>query len=54
MSYPQLACEILSLFADDINAADLKRIVERSYTSEIFHSADITPVRASELPLYGT
>ena len=48
LSYPQLACEILRLFADDIAAADLKRIVERSYTADIFHSADITPVRELE------
>jgi threonine synthase len=45
LSYPQLAFEILSLFADDIPAADLKDIVNRTYTEQAFGSAEITPVK---------
>jgi threonine synthase len=48
LSYPQLAFEILRLYADDIEAGDLKRIVDKTYTVETFHSADITPVRELE------
>ncbi|MDD5328662.1 MAG: threonine synthase [Sulfuricella sp.] len=52
MSYPELAFEIIRRFADDIPAADLKDIVERTYTAEIFHSADITPVKTLEPGLH--
>ena len=45
LSYPELAFEILRLYADDISAADLKKIVDRSYTAQVFHSTDITPPR---------
>ena len=52
LSYPALAFEILRLYADDISAADLKKIVDRSYTAQVFHSPDITPVRELEPGLF--
>ncbi|MEI7679740.1 MAG: threonine synthase [Betaproteobacteria bacterium] len=52
LSYPELAFEILRLYADDISAADLKKIVDRSYTAQVFHSPDITPVRELEPGLF--
>ena len=45
LSYPQLAFEIISRFATDIPAADLRALVDRTYTAEVFGGADITPVR---------
>ncbi|MBX3640190.1 MAG: threonine synthase [Nitrosomonas sp.] len=48
MSYQSLAFEILSLFADDIPAEDLRAIVNRTYTAEIFGSNDITPLKTLE------
>ena len=44
LSYPDLAFAILSLFIDDIPAADLRVLVDRTYTYEAFGSTDITPV----------
>ncbi|MFM2121258.1 MAG: hypothetical protein RL722_2726, partial [Pseudomonadota bacterium] len=52
LSYPELAFEILSLYIDDIPPLDLKRLVERTYTAEIFGSAAIVPVRPLEPGLY--
>lgn len=46
LSYADLAFEIMSLFATDIPAADLRRLVRKTYTAEVFGSAEITPVRA--------
>ena len=48
LSYPQLAFEILRLYADDISSSELKQIVDKTYTADVFHSADITPVRQLE------
>ncbi|MBX3629372.1 MAG: threonine synthase [Nitrosomonas sp.] len=48
MSYQSLAFEILSLFADDIPAEDLRAIVNRTYTAEIFGSDDIAPLKTLE------
>ena len=45
LSYRELAFEIIRLFATDIPEADLRRIIDRTYTEETFGSADITPVR---------
>ncbi len=45
LSYPQLALEVLSRYVDDISGQDLKALVERTYTPEVFGSPDITPVR---------
>lgn len=52
LSYPQLAFEVISRFADDIPATDLKKIIDASYTEEIFGSADITPVKTLEPGLH--
>ena len=52
MSYRGLAFALLSRFADDIPAADLKRIVEATYTKKVFGGDDITPVRKLEDNLY--
>jgi threonine synthase len=46
MGYRELAFAILSRFMDDIPAADLKRLVDATYTKGIFGSDDITPVKA--------
>ncbi|ROV55832.1 threonine synthase [Neisseria chenwenguii] len=45
LNYPELAFEIISLFATDIPAADLRDIINRTYTAEAFGNAEITPVR---------
>jgi len=45
LSYADLAFEILSLYIDDIPAADLRAICRRTYTAEVFGSAAIVPLR---------
>ena len=45
LSYPELAFEIIRLYADDIPAEDLRTIINRTYTAEAFGSPDIAPVR---------
>ena len=45
LSYPELAFEVMSLFATDIPADDLRDIINRTYTAEAFGNAEITPVR---------
>ena len=52
LSYPELAFAIMRLFATDIDEADLKDIIERTYTESVFGSSDITPVRKLEDNLY--
>ena len=52
LSYPELALAIMQRFATDIPYADLKDIVERTYTAEVFGSAEITPVRQLEDNFY--
>jgi threonine synthase len=42
--YATLAFEILSLYIDDIPAADLKRLCEKTYTEEVYGTKEITPV----------
>jgi threonine synthase len=43
--YAELAFEILSLYIDDIPAADLKAICQKTYTAEIFGTSEIVPLR---------
>ncbi|MET4575663.1 threonine synthase [Ottowia thiooxydans] len=43
--YAALAFEILSLYIDDIPAADLKAICAKTYTSEVFGSEAIVPLK---------
>ena len=45
LSYAELAFEVLSLYIDDIPAADLKAICARTYTEEVFGSKEIVPLR---------
>jgi threonine synthase len=48
LSYAELAFEILSLYIDDIPAADLKALAAKTYTAEVFGSAAIVPLRQLE------
>ena len=45
LSYQELALEVMSLFIDDIPKADLKSIVDQSYST--FNHSDITPLIAT-------
>jgi len=45
LSYAELAFEILSLYIDDIPADELRGIIARTYTPEIFGSERIVPLR---------
>ena len=45
LAYADLAFEILSLYIDDIPPADLKALVHRTYTAEVFGTEAIVPVR---------
>jgi threonine synthase len=44
MSYADLAFEIIKRFADDIPQADLKALIDKTYTADVFGSEEITPV----------
>ena len=48
LPYADLAFEVLSLYIDDIPAADLKAICAKTYTEEVFGSAEIVPLRKLE------
>jgi threonine synthase len=48
--YPELAHAILSMFMDDM--PDLRGIVGRTYTAEIFQSPEITPLKTLEPGLH--
>ncbi|TMH31453.1 MAG: threonine synthase [Betaproteobacteria bacterium] len=48
LPYPELAFEVLSLFIDDIPPADLRSIVAKTYTAEIFGTHAITPLKPLE------
>ena len=52
LSYADLAFEVLSLYIDDIPAADLKAICAKTYTQRVFGSAEIVPLRPLEPGLY--
>ncbi len=52
LSYQSLAFEILSRFIDDIPVDDLRAIIERTYTLEIFGSHEITPLKTLEPGLH--
>lgn len=52
LSYPELAFEIMRLYATDIDEANLQDIINRTYTKEVFGSDDIVPVRKLEDNLY--
>lgn len=46
LSYAELAFQIMSLYITDIPGADLRTLINKTYTAEVFGSEDITPVRA--------
>jgi threonine synthase len=46
--YAGLAFQILSLYIDDIPAADLKAICAKTYTQEVFGTKEITPLKMLE------
>ena len=48
LSYADLAFEILSLYIDDIPAADLQRLVSSTYTEAVFGTPQIVPIRPLE------
>ena len=55
LSYADLAYSVLSKFATDIPAVDLKAIISKTYTANVYHNtragsnaADITPLRTLE------
>ncbi len=50
--YAELAFEILSLYIDDIPAADLRAICQKTYTAEVFGTGEIVPLRHLEDGLY--
>ena len=52
LAYADLAFEVLSLYIDDIPAADLKAICAKTYTEEVFGSQEIVPLRPLEDGLY--
>jgi threonine synthase len=48
LTYAELAFEVLSLYIDDIPAADLKAICSKTYTEAVFGSKAIVPLRRLE------
>ena len=52
LPYAELAFEILSLYIDDIPAADLRELVAKTYTEQVFGSKQIVPLRALEPGVY--
>jgi threonine synthase len=46
--YAELAFEVLSLYIDDIPAADLRALCRKTYTAEVFGSQEIVPLRPLE------
>jgi threonine synthase len=52
LDYRGLAFEILSRFVDDIPPRDLRSLIDRTYTAEVFGSAEVTPVATLEPGLH--
>jgi threonine synthase len=50
--YAELAFEILSLYIDDIPAADLRALCAKTYTAEVYGTGEIVPLRHVEDGLY--
>jgi threonine synthase len=46
--YAELAFEVLSLYIDDIPAADLRALCEKTYTAAVFGTGEIVPLRHIE------
>ena len=45
LNYRDLAFDVLSRYIEDIPTADLKRLIDKTYTADVFGSDDITPLR---------
>ena len=52
LSYADLAFAIISRYADDIPPGELRLIIDKTYTSKVFGSNDITPVKTLEPGLH--
>jgi threonine synthase len=52
LKYHELAFEVLSLYIDDIPAADLRALVAKTYTPAVFGSEQIVPLRSLEVGVY--
>jgi threonine synthase len=52
LPYHELAFEVLSLYVDDIPAADLRALCAKTYTAEVFGSPAIVPLKKLEQGLY--
>ena len=52
LSYPALAHAILARFITDIPGNELRAIIERTYTANVFGSEDITPLATLEPGLH--
>ena len=50
--YAELAFEVLSLYIDDIPAADLRALCEKTYTAAVFGTGEIVPLRHLENGLW--
>lgn len=50
--YAALAFEVLSLYIDDIPAADLRALCAKTYTAEVFGTREIVPLRPLEPGLW--
>ena len=48
LPYAELAFELLSLYVDDVPGADLRDLVDRTYTASTFGDARIVPLRPLE------
>jgi threonine synthase len=45
LAYPELAFELLSLYIDDVPPGDLRALLRRTYTAEVFGDPRIVPLR---------
>jgi len=52
LSYPELAYEVIRLFADDIPGDDLRTMLARAYSPAVFGSPEITLLRTLEPGLH--
>ncbi|MBN8492646.1 MAG: threonine synthase [Burkholderiales bacterium] len=52
LSYADLAEQILALYIDDIPRADLRMLLQRTYTEQVFGTPQITPLKPLEPGLY--
>jgi threonine synthase len=52
LAYPQLAFEIIRLFADDFPGGELKSITQRIYSKEVFGTPEVTPLTTLEPNLH--